>query len=636
MVKTMARTMVVEAMVVEAMVEAKDDGKDDGTKTTTKYTLTVSSPTCGTVTNGDSTINCGSGGSDCSAQFDKDKSVTLTAAAASSGYTIGDWGGDCSGSGDCTLSIDANKTVTKAFTLPAGASDSDNDCTSDTTDVDDDNDGLIEIHDLDMFNNIRHNLNGTSYKTGSAAPDDQTGAPTKATDDCDTATDNVYLCGYELMRDLDFAQGASYASNTINDNWRPFDIGDNPVTDDPPDTAVNAGFPSIDGNFAGIFEGNENSISHLYSRNTTSSTANIGLFARTTTAATIRNLGVADANLYGGTGVDTVGALVGRNDGNITASFATGGTVNGDDGVDTVGGLVGFNEGGNITASYATGAVNGGTGGNDTVGSLVGTNHETITTSYATGDANGGDGSQKHVGGLVGTNIHTITASYATGDANGGDGDDDEVGGLVGWNNNGGRIIASYAAGNADGGAGNDSVGGLVGYNDNAGVVDSSIIASYATGGEANGGAGNDSVGGLVGQNDGSVIASYTTDDAIGGRGNDNIGSLAGLSNGRDSASYGFGSTARAGGGGTVNNIGDPGALTVNGLTAMNAGPEWNDDSEDTLNAWDFGTASQPPALKYADYDGAGTDFSCDMFPATILGTNTALTCNDTLLPGQR
>ena len=50
---------------------------------------------------------------------------------------------------------------------------------------------------------------------------------------------------------------------------------------------------------------------------------------------TIRNVRVvADAHLYGGAGDDIIGALVGSNQGDIVASHATGGTVNGGAGSD--------------------------------------------------------------------------------------------------------------------------------------------------------------------------------------------------------------------------------------------------------------------------------------------------------------
>ena len=56
------------------------------------------------------------------------------------------------------------------------------------------------------------------------------------------------------------------------------------------------------------------------------------------------------------------------------------------------------------------------TGSSSYVGGLVGRNEGTITASYATGrvTSNGGD-----AGGLVGNNVGTITASYATGSVTG-------------------------------------------------------------------------------------------------------------------------------------------------------------------------------------------------------------------------
>ena len=78
-----------------------------------------------------------------------------------------------------------------------------------TEDIDDDNDGLIEIHDLTMLHNMRYNLAGTTYDdeeadTDPGDPGITTGGPTEETDNCKTATGGLYLCGYELMQDLDF------------------------------------------------------------------------------------------------------------------------------------------------------------------------------------------------------------------------------------------------------------------------------------------------------------------------------------------------------------------------------------------------------------------------------------------------
>ena len=349
-----------------------------------------------------------------------------------------------------------------------------------SADVDDDNDGLIEIYNLDMFDDIRLNLAGTSYNSVT------TGGPTSATANCptDPDSDTVFLCGYELMTNLDFALAASYASGTVNTTWCPV-----------PSTCIGttqAGFPGIGpGGFTGIFEGNGNSISNFYSRNN----ANIGLFANN--SGTIRNIAVVDANVFGGGGTDRIGGLVGNNAGAIIASSASGSADGGAGNFDEVGGLAGRNAG-TIIASYATGDgddattsdADGGDGASDYVGGLVGWNNGgSIIASYATGSANGGDGILDRAGGLVGRNETTIIASYATGSADGGDGDGDIVGGLVGLAQSG-TITAGYAIGDAEGGDGiSDEVGSMAGS-----VSAGTITATYGFGtadGESVGSAGS-------------------------------------------------------------------------------------------------------------------------------------------------
>jgi Fibronectin type III domain/PASTA domain/Divergent InlB B-repeat domain len=85
--------------------------------TAPRFTLTVSKSGTGsgTVTSGVGGLNCGA---TCSADFDARTSVTLTAAAAS-GSTFAGWSGACTGSGGCTVTMDAAKTVTAAFGLQA-------------------------------------------------------------------------------------------------------------------------------------------------------------------------------------------------------------------------------------------------------------------------------------------------------------------------------------------------------------------------------------------------------------------------------------------------------------------------------------------------------------------------------------
>ena len=297
------------------------------------------------------------------------------------------------------------------------------------TTIDSDNDGLIDINTLEELNNIRNNLEGTSYKVSADGSGNSEGCPATG---CD---------GYELMGNLDFADAASYAAGSINSDWRPNRAD--------PDMATNAGWEPIgscnedtgdfgsnpcgdadDTPFVAMFEGNGYTISNLYTRDA----GGVGLFGITAESAEIRNVGLIDNNSYGEGGINRVGGLAGYNDGEIIASYATG-SADGGAGVSTVGGLVGFSSG-EIITSYATGNANG-----RTAGGLAGRNDGEIIASYATGDSMNGD----RVGGLVGWNYGgAIIASYATGNADG-----DIVGGLVGWNN--GEIIASYGFGTLTG-----------------------------------------------------------------------------------------------------------------------------------------------------------------------------------------
>ena len=107
-----------------------------------------------------------------------------------------------------------------------------------------------------------------------------------------------------------------------------------------------AGWDSIGGTaggYTGEFEGNGHIISNLLINR--SSLQEAGLFGRI--GGVVRNLGVADADVTGGSGT---GALVGNNQGRVATSWATG-SVNGDN---NAGGLVGYNDSaGVVSASYA-------------------------------------------------------------------------------------------------------------------------------------------------------------------------------------------------------------------------------------------------------------------------------------------
>ena len=513
--------------------------------------------------------------------------------------------------------------------------------------VDADGDGLIDITSIERLYNIRYNRAGRSYKTSTTDSGIRCG---------DNATT---LCrGYELVRDLDFANSGSYENGEVNPHWRPNTMADSSGTMLPQadaDTARNIGWEPIgscdiddggcglfyrigDAPFATRFEGNGYTISNLYARNTDdNAAAPIALFGMIS-SATIHNIGLVNAAVYG-------------------SSAAR----------DYIGGLVGYSRYGHINTSYVRGSTADGGGGNlDSVGGLVGYNYGTITASYThNSTVRGGDGDGDYTGGLAGFNYDAIAGSYSyNGTVSGGDGDNDIVGGLVGRNFVA-SVTASYATGTVDGGMGNDTVGGLVGHNSTWAV----IFASYATA-AVNGGAGDqDIVGGLVGENansqtGGFIAASYATGDVDGGTGtDDSVGSLASgigidpVPTGGVTASYGFGTVINANilaNNGTTPPQGITGSgiaaarqLTAPGTattTAVDA--TWSDATENTLNAWHFGNTIQAPALQYADYDGAGTLFGCGntigsvaTIPSVVpdgAGGTMSVDCGTTLLSGQQ
>ena len=494
---------------------------------------------------------------------------------------------------DRAVAASATAALQLAATYRLVATDADGDTATQpftiaiVKDYDANDNRLIEITTLAQLDAVRYDLNGMGWSSvaayAAAFPHAARGMG------CSN-----FCHGYELTTDLDFDQNGDGRITAADAAYWNNGAGWNPIGPD-----------SGDQPFSGIFQGNGHVISHLFIHR--SEDAYVGLFARVSQRFRTEGRGRVDALMLQDVqirGDRYVGGIAGFNNGEIAASFVSG-TVAGSNnrvgglaghnsgaitastasasivGTQSVGGLAGSN-GGAIVVSYATGSV---TGRGNEVGGLAGDNTGQIIGSFARGAVMGR--SDANVGGFVGRNDGAVTASYATGavTASG-----SQVGGLAGTNAAAGRIAASYATGTVTA-SGSQDVGGLVGNNQGA------VAASYAAGGVA----GGTRVGGLIGNNQGpgTVTASYAR-GAVSGR--TQVGGLAGAATALSAitASYwdttASGQAASSGGTGqTTQALQAPTAYA--GLYAA-----WNvnaDGRAGTDAPWDFGTASQYPALQY-------------------------------------
>ena len=361
-------------------------------------------------------------------------------------------------------------------------------CSADDSDTDDD--GFIDICDIEGLYSIRNGPNGK----------------------------------YELRQSLDFHNPDSYrdSDNDFIYNWPPIYL------------------------FNGEFNGNGHTISNLQidpdedieiSANPDEyfniSANDVGLFGQMNSEAKISSVGLLNIDIVG---EQRVGGLAGNNGGRISNSYVVNTNAYRIEAEEYVGGLVGENEG-SIVNSYTITAVR----GNLYVGGLVGDNGSegTISNSRTTSTVVGSE----DVGGLVGYNNGRITGSHAIGSVKEKQSGDIDLGGLVGWNyvngtiddsyaivviegsrfvgglvgDNAGKVINSHAKGEVSGSW--QDVGGLVGRN-----RQSAIRNSYATGNVMGM---PDDLGGLVGENFyGEISNSYATGDVMGKP--DDLGGLVG------------------------------------------------------------------------------------------------------------
>ena len=256
----------------------------------------------------------------------------------------------------------------------------------DDSDIDNDNDGLIELCYLEDLDTVRNVLNGSGLNRGDGEGTTTTGC---ASGGC---------IGYELVRDLDFNDEDSYRNATANmtkwttgTGWLP--IGDN------------------DNRFSSIFEGNGHTLTGLtINRATTDVMAfdRVALFGALSSSGVINGVGLLDGNVRG---IRRVGSFVGRNNGGILSNSYNTGKVRG---VTEVGGLIGSaGNNGTIANSYNSGQVQiiESTEFFPYIGGLVGTvgGDLIISNSYNSGLING----HSQVGGFFGRSFGaTIRNSY--------------------------------------------------------------------------------------------------------------------------------------------------------------------------------------------------------------------------------
>jgi hypothetical protein len=193
-------------------------------------------------------------------------------------------------------------------------------------------------------------------------------------------------------------------------------------------------------NFAGLFDGQGQTIANL---TIASTTQNIGLFGTIASAGEVRNLNLTNVSVSANSSVNSqlVGTLAGTNAGTISNVSATGQVQVGSG--STAGGLVGQNlrrdRAGTDPALHRRpnlAAVAVSVAANASGGGLVGFNSGTITNAFATGDVTGAAGSNgiTTLGGLAAVNLGSISNSLASGDVGSPNVANLQAAGLVGNN----------------------------------------------------------------------------------------------------------------------------------------------------------------------------------------------------------
>ena len=311
-------------------------------------------------------------------------------------------------------------------------------------DYDRDNDGLIEITNLEQLDAIRYDLNGSGIGDGGAgkagfnpAFPNPVASIGPAHIGCARSDGTASVCrGFELTRDLDFNDDESYADPAAHREAWTSGAGWQPIG-------------TLSRAFTAIFEGNGKTISNLFINRPTGT--HIGLFGRLTKTSPIRRLGLVGGSV---TGLTNVGSFAGSSQRTYRPSQP--------------------NNGG-IYKSYSSVDVTGGPGFEARVGGMIGLLHEgrVMEKCYYTGTVRG-SGANSEVGGLVGASNGSVNDCYFAGDVeNTQDSANNLLGGLVGKNLVAAAIRDSYSIGRTAQSTVSDSGGGLTGHNDSASVHNS-------------------------------------------------------------------------------------------------------------------------------------------------------------------
>ena len=151
--------------------------------------------------------------------------------------------------------------------------------------------------------------------------------------------------------------------------------------------------------FTGTFDGNGHKITNL---TIITEKNNVGMFG-SVNKGTIRNFILENINIVSTISNNSIGGLIGYNNGTISKVCVTGRIS----GTQKVGGLVGYNSG-SISNTYSTANVN----GTQEVGGLVGYNTGSISNTYSIGEVSAE--SSSNIGGLIGysSSKGTVYNSY--------------------------------------------------------------------------------------------------------------------------------------------------------------------------------------------------------------------------------